>query len=502
MLCRAVDAVCHEGADRVLELADLGAQFTRDPSGHLHLMREGGHATRRIVHAADATGAEIERALTTAVRNHPRIVVFEHHMCVDLAVGDDGICYGVIAMDVRAQAKVHFAAPVTMLASGGAGQLYPCTTNPSVATGDGIAMAWRANARIANMEFVQFHPTAFADDSAAGGRSLLISEAVRGEGGLLYNLAGERFMPDYDERLELAPRDVVSRAIHDQMQRHRDPHVLLDISHKPAAYTRTQFPSIAARCAERGIDITLNPIPVRPAQHYICGGVAAGLHAETDVPGLFACGEVAHSGLHGANRLASNSLLEGLVFAMRAVGLSVAHVESMQLSASQCHDAIAKSPAHACMWQDVAAPSAKAQKWVAGAFGEVRCIMWASAGIVRNDEGLRNGLSKLSALDGEVAVLAATCGLSRQLIELRNLVTCGQLVLASALRRRESRGLHYNKDVPELSEALSAPTELQLQRDMSMLRVLVPTERAKVVQRHAMIPSLHKVTEGVAVSAR
>jgi L-aspartate oxidase len=446
--------VCREGPERVLELVDMGAQFTRDAGGALHLTREGGHTARRIVHATDATGAEIARALAAAVASHTRITVYERHACVDLCVDSEGVCYGVDAIDVRTQQMVRFGAPVTMLASGGAGQLYPSTTNPAVSTGDGIAMAWRANARVANLEFVQFHPTALADPSAVGFRSFLISEAVRGEGGQLRNLGGERFMPAYDSRAELAPRDVVARAIHDQLTRRREPHVLLDISHKPAAETLAYFPTIAARCAALGVDITRDPIPVHPAQHYLCGGVSAGLHGETSIPGLFACGEVAHSGLHGANRLASNSLLEGLVFGARAVEPSLVHAESVRSGRGGGRRAVPM--------RIVRKPSSKVSAWVEGALTELRSTMWASAGIVRSDEGLRDGLSRMSTLDVEVAVLVAAYGVSRELAELRNLVTCGQLVVASALQRRESRGLHYNVDAPEASAAMCRPTELQL----------------------------------------
>ena len=333
----AVDAVCREGPALVLELARLGADFPRAeggprgaaPSG-LHLTREGGHSARRIVHAADATGAEIERALLARARAHANIELHEHYVGIDLVTGDVGgerVCLGADALDVARGRRVRFLSPITMLATGGAGQLYPVTTNPSVATGDGMGMAARAGARLSGLEFVQFHPTALAinggesaghEEASATSQTFLISEAVRGEGGRLYNARGERFMTRYDaERMELAPRDVVARAIQAEMLAHGADHVLLDVRHLAAREVLAHFPTIAARCAARGVDITRDAIPVAPAQHYMCGGVWADLDAQTSLPGLFAAGEVACSGLHGANRLASNSLLEGLVFARR-----------------------------------------------------------------------------------------------------------------------------------------------------------------------------------------
>lgn len=296
--CRAVEVVCREGPARVMELVELGAEFSRRSDGSLHLTREGGHSGRRIVHAADATGKEIEDTLLRAVRSHPNIDMYEHHIVVDLCVEDvSGMphCLGVDVLDQQSGHMCRFIALTTMLASGGAGQVYPNTTNPSVATGDGIALAHRAKARVANMEFVQFHPTSLYTEQKAK-RSVLISEAVRGEGGELFNLQGERFMSSYDARLELAPRDVVSRAIQDQMLRNKESHVLLDISHKSKSFVLSHFPNIAMSCAEHGINITTEPIPVVPAQHYLCGGVQSGLLGETSIQGLYVCGEVACTG--------------------------------------------------------------------------------------------------------------------------------------------------------------------------------------------------------------
>ncbi|KAI3436422.1 hypothetical protein D9Q98_005839 [Chlorella vulgaris] len=460
----AVEVVCREGPRYVLELAKFGAEFTRQPSGGLHLTREGGHSARRIVHAADATGAEIERALVAAAAANPNITCFEHHLAVDLLIDEvEGVryCLGADVLDQHGLSMTRFVAPVTMLATGGAGQLYPNTTNPGVSTGDGIAMAYRAKAAVANMEFVQFHPTSLyapatpaaaagnpAAGALAGGRSFLITEAVRGEGGLLYNTGGERFMPRYDERLELAPRDVVARSIQAEMLGRGDSHALLDISHKPPAEVLAHFPNIAAHCARLGLDITKDPIPVVPAQHYLCGGVQTGLLGETHVQGLYACGEVACSGLHGANRLASNSLLEGLVFANRAVGASVAHAEH----AMRCAGGALHAAAAAADFSGSAAPRAlppSAAAWVAAKREELNGLMWRGAGIVRRQEDMKRALQSIARLYVETRALAESYGVSTELVELRNLVTVGELVMSSALQRRESRGGHYCQDYPE-----------------------------------------------------
>ncbi|PSC69033.1 L-aspartate oxidase [Micractinium conductrix] len=485
----AVDVVCREGPRYVLELARFGAEFTRGAGGALHLTREGGHSARRIVHAADATGAEIERALVSAAAAHPNISFFEHHLAVDLLVDEvDGnrYCLGADVLDQQEARMTRFVAPVTMLATGGAGQVYPNTTNPGVTTGDGIAMAYRAKAAVANMEFVQFHPTSLfapatpavaagaARAKLAGGRSFLITEAVRGEGGRLFNLGGERFMPRYDERLELAPRDIVARAIQAEMVGRGDSHVLLDISHKSSAEVLAHFPNVAAHCASLGVDITQEPIPVVPAQHYLCGGVQTGLLGETHLLGLYACGEVACSGLHGANRLASNSLLEGLVFANRAVGPSVAHAEH----ALRCAGGALRAAARAAAG-DFSGPRAprpltpSAAAWVAAKRGELTEAMWRAAGIVRRQDDMKRALAKIAALYVETRTLAQSYGVSTELVELRNLVTVGELILSSALQRRESRGGHYCVDFPEAvpqecrATVISTPPKARLGLDLS-----------------------------------
>ncbi|KAK9814166.1 hypothetical protein WJX72_001545 [[Myrmecia] bisecta] len=446
----AVDAVCREGPAAVLALAELGAEFTRNQDGSLHLTREGGHTNRRIVHAADATGREISRALVAAAHVHPNIHLFEHHLASDLVwdeVSGARHCLGADVLDQQNYAMTRFVAPVTMLATGGAGQVYPNTTNPSVCSGDGMAMAYRGKAAMANMEFVQFHPTAFCDGRQRPGPTFLISEAVRGEGGLLFNQAGERFMLDYDSRMELAPRDVVARSIHDQMMRRNESHVLLDISHCPKDNILSHFPNIAARCRMAGIDITQAAIPVAPAQHYMCGGVQTGLLGETSIAGLYACGEVACTGLHGANRLASNSLLEGLVFAERAVGPSVAHAEyvtkqagsALRYAASHAHFVGATAPRRL---------STVAGEWVRHKRREMGQVMWSAGGIVRRTPDMKAALQQLAGLYVEVKAMRESCGISTELVELRNLVTVAELIMASALQRKESRGLHYCVDYP------------------------------------------------------
>ncbi|CBI34921.3 unnamed protein product, partial [Vitis vinifera] len=400
-----VRVVCTEGPDRIRELIAMGASFDHGEDGNLHLAREGGHSHHRIVHAADMTGREIERALLEAVVNDPNIFMFEHHFAIDLLTSQDGsdtVCHGVDTLNTETQEVVRFIAKVILLASGGAGHIYPTTTNPLVATGDGIAMAHRAQAVISNMEFVQFHPTALADEglpitpAKTRENAFLITEAVRGDGGILYNLSMERFMPLYDERAELAPRDVVARSIDDQLKKRNEKYVLLDISHKPKEKILSHFPNIAAECLKYGLDITRQPIPVVPAAHYMCGGVRAGLQGETNVRGLYVAGEVACTGLHGANRLASNSLLEALVFARRAVQPSIDHMSNstLDLSASNCGTRKVRKELQSIMWK-----------------------YWE-----------------------------------------QNLFCCAKLVVSSALARHESRGLHYTIDFPHLVESKRLPT--------------------------------------------
>ncbi|KAG2498862.1 hypothetical protein HYH03_003054 [Edaphochlamys debaryana] len=469
----AVEVVCREGPARVLELVELGAEFSRNPDGTLHLTKEGGHSNRRIVHAADLTGAEIERALLTRAREHKNIHFYEHHMVVDLVVDDySGTphCFGADVLCQRTGSMTRFLGLATLLASGGAGQVYPNTTNPTVATGDGIAMAYRARANVSNMEFVQFHPTGLYNP-ANSGSTFLITEAVRGEGGMLFNKAGERFMPQYDpERLELAPRDVVARSIHDQLMRRGDDHVWLDISHKPRDEVLHHFPNIAAKCLELGIDITHDPIPVVPVQHYTCGGVATGLLGETNIQGLYACGEVACSGLHGANRLASNSLLEGLVFAERAVNPSVAHAEhALRNCGRQLHYAAASADFRGPRGARELSPALA--EWVKGRRQELRDIMWRYCGIVRRTKELQAAHDFVVSVYIETKAIYKNYGVSTELVELFNLATVAELTVSCALQRKESRGLHFSADYPHLDDSQRRPsmisTSLKTRHDLS-----------------------------------
>ncbi len=448
-----VEAVVAEGPDRIRDLMALGAAFTRK-QGRLHLGREGGHSAHRIVHAADATGREVERALLAGVRDHPNIEVFEYHFAVELItehhlgqhvsrLRPDIHCFGAYVYDEQADRVETFLAKVTMLASGGSGQVYLHTTNPEIATGDGVAMAYRAKARIANMEFVQFHPTSLYHPEAG---SFLISEAVRGEGGLLFNQAGERFMPTYDPRAELAPRDIVARAIDDQLKQRGEAYVLLDISHRSADQVREHFPTIYETCLRYGLDITRQPIPVVPAAHYQCGGVQTDLLAQTSVHGLFACGEVACTGLHGANRLASNSLLEALVFSHRAVPPAIAYTR-----AQVWNEAVPD-------WD--ASGTERPQEWVLISHNreELRRVMWDYVGIVRSSLRLERAFRRTHLLYEETEDYYRRSRVSSGLCELRNMIAVAYLIIRSAQMRRESRGLHFMLDYPEPVEAERRPS--------------------------------------------
>ncbi|XP_031109245.1 L-aspartate oxidase, chloroplastic [Ipomoea triloba] len=463
-----VRVVCTEGPERIRELIAMGASFDHGEDGNLHLAREGGHSHRRIVHAADMTGREIERALLEAVKKDPNIYVFEHHFAIDLLTSQDGsdtICHGVDTLNTETLEVVRFISKVTLVASGGAGHIYPSTTNPPVATGDGIAMAHRAQAVISNMEFVQFHPTALADEglpirpTIARENAFLITEAVRGDGGILYNLDMQRFMPLYDERAELAPRDVVARSIDDQLKMRNEKYVLLDISHRGKEKILSHFPNIAAECLRYGLDITQQPIPVVPAAHYMCGGVRAGLQGETNVQGLYVAGEVACTGLHGANRLASNSLLEALVFARRAVQPSIDHMTGSRI------DLGASS-----WWPRPIVPTSLGdvtQRKIILKTKEVRkqlqSMMWEYVGIVRSTTRLETADKRIGELELEWETYLFQQGWEPTMVgleacEMRNLFCCAKLVVSSALSRHESRGLHYTIDFPHVEESLRLPT--------------------------------------------
>ena len=441
---RVVDLCVKEGPDLVRWLMDLGARFDTahgEPGageGHadLDLHLEGGHSARRVAHAGDTTGEEVERALVAAVAAHPRIRVLEEHMGVDLITltkfGGPEVCVGAYVLDVAGGKVETILARATILATGGAGKVYLYTSNPDVATGDGVAMAYRAGAEIGNMEFYQFHPTCLYHPQA---KSFLISEALRGEGATLRLQNGTRFMADHDPRGELAPRDIVARAIDFEMKRTGEDHVLLDITHKPAAFVRERFPGIYAQCMRYGIDITAQPIPVVPAAHYQCGGVSTDLYGRTTVPGLFAIGECAFTGLHGANRLASNSLLEGLVFAARAA--SAAH----GTKADGLHPDVPD-------WDVGTAGRSDEAVVITQNWDELRRFMWNYVGIVRSDKRLRRAARRIALLHEEIAEYYWNYFITRDLLELRNIATVAQLIVECAAARRESRGLHFTVDYP------------------------------------------------------
>jgi L-aspartate oxidase len=441
---RVVRAVVREAPERVLELESLGVAFNRTAHGYA-LGREGGHSRRRIVHASDFTGQAIEQALLERVRRHPRIEMHEDHLAVDLILEsrmrgrrrapDGDACWGAYVMD-RVSGHIHpWTARATVLATGGCGKVYLYTTNPDVATGDGLAMAYRAGLPLANLEFVQFHPTCLYHPLA---KSFLLSEALRGEGAVLRTLDGARFMPRYHRQAELAPRDVVARAIDREMKRRGESHVVLDITHRPARRVRERFPNIVASLRGYGFDPTREPVPVVPAAHYMCGGVRATLAGRTPLAGLIALGEVACTGLHGANRLASNSLLEALVgahHAAREIGRRLA--------------AAPRAPG-AEPWRARGARPPLETVVLDHNWESVRRVMWDLVGIVRTDQRLTFAARRLALLREQIEEDYRRLRLSSDLIELRNIALVGSLIVESARRRRESRGLHYNLDHPRL----------------------------------------------------
>ena len=430
--------VVEHGREAIEWLITRGVRFTPDDSPlGFHLTREGGHGQRRIIHAADATGSAVQQTLTEQVKNHPNITVLENHIAIDLITASKlGLprnrCLGAYVLDI-ARDRVHtLGASHTALATGGAGKVYLYTSNPDTATGDGVAMAWRAGCRMANMEFIQFHPTCLYHPHA---KSFLISEALRGEGGLLRLPDGTRFMPGHDSRSELAPRDIVARAIDFEMKRHGLDCVFLDMTHKSADFLKAHFPTILARCLELGIDITKEPIPVVPSAHFVCGGVVTDLAARTDLAGLYALGETAFTGLHGANRLASNSLLECVVF-----------------SAAAAQDILA-TPAeplpHLPQWDESRVRDADEEIVISHNWAELRRFMWDYVGIVRTNKRLERALHRIRLLEKEIDEYYANYRVGNDLIELRNLVLTAHLIVKSAQRRHESRGLHFSRDYPE-----------------------------------------------------
>jgi L-aspartate oxidase len=453
--------VAEKARESVEWLISQGVEFTReaDNSGY-HLAREGGHSQRRIVHVADATGHAVQKTLAQKIREHTNITILENHIAVDLLTSEklaskkinnptaenhdlNNHCLGAYVLDNHAGKVITIAAQNTVLATGGAGKVYLYTTNPDVSTGDGIAMAWRAGCRVANMEFIQFHPTCLFHPHA---KSFLISEAVRGEGGLLKLPDGTRFMPEHDSRAELAPRDVVARAIDFEMKKRGLDCVYLDITHKPLEFIKEHFPNIYKRCLELGIDISKQPIPVVPAAHYSCGGVMVDAQGKTDIANLYAIGETACTGLHGANRLASNSLLECLVFG--------------QAAAKDILKAPAQTFSKLPQWDESRVTDADEEVLITHTWDELRRFMWNYVGIVRTDKRLSRALHRIHMLRDEVQEFYQNFKISNDLIELRNLLQVAELIVESAISRKESRGLHYSKDHPN-TDAEAIPTVLE-----------------------------------------
>ncbi len=437
---KSVDWLVNQGVDFTRSNAEAGS------NSPFHLHKEGGHSHRRIIHAADATGKAIETTLESRVRAHPNIDLFEHHIAVDLItsqkLGKPGNrCLGTYVLDVINSKVNVFSARNVILATGGAGKAYLYTSNPDSCTGDGIAMAWRAGCRIGNMEFIQFHPTCLYHPMA---KSFLISEALRGEGAKLILANGERFMHRYDSRGELAPRDVVARAIDYEMKRLGHDCVYLNISHKSKEFIEQHFPTINKRCLEFGIDMSSEPIPVVPAAHYTCGGVMINQNGQTDIPGLYAIGEVSCSGLHGANRMASNSLLECIVFA---------HAAFKDIRQSL---AATKMPGKLPEWDESRVTDSDEEVVVTHNWQEIRRFMWDYVGIVRTTKRLQRAQHRIRLLKTEVTDYYGNFRISKDLVELRNLLVVAELIVESALRRKESRGLHYTVDYPVADTAEKA----------------------------------------------
>jgi len=449
-----VRLVVERGPQEIRWLLQQGVSFTRDTQekdpGSYHLTREGGHSHRRVIHTADATGKEITGTLAARIRERGNVHLYEDHNAVDLITTrklglEDNRCIGAYVLDRCSGQVVTLVARCVVLATGGASKVYLYTSNPDVATGDGIAMAWRAGCRVANLEFIQFHPTCLYHPEA---KSFLISEALRGEGARLLLPDGERFMPRFDERAELAPRDIVARAIDHEMKRLGSECLYLDISHRTGAFIEQHFPTILERCLQLGMDITREPIPVVPAAHYTCGGILVDRQAHTDLPGLYAVGETAYTGLHGANRMASNSLLECLVYS--------------ELAARDIAERMAGSapPRDVPPWEESRVTEPDEEIVVAHNWEELRRFMWDYVGIVRTNKRLRRAKRQVDLLRQEIIEYYSNFRVGNDLLELRNLVEVADLIICSAQSRCESRGLHYNLDFPDEDASQCAPTIL------------------------------------------
>ena len=447
---QAVRFTVERGRAAIQWLIDQGVPFTRetraDGSEDYHLTREGGHSHRRVLHAADQTGRAIEMTLEQQARRHPNIHLYEQHVAIDLITGKklglgDSRCHGAYLFDRTQHHVKALRAKFVVLATGGAGKVYLYSSNPDISTGDGIAMAWRAGCRVANMEFIQFHPTCLYHPQA---KSFLITEAIRGEGGRLLLPDGTPFLDKFDPRAELAPRDIVARAIDHEMKRLGAEFVYLDISHKPAEFIKRHFPVVYARCLQFGYDLTKQPIPVVPAAHYTCGGVMTDLHGRTDLAGLYAIGETAHTGLHGANRMASNSLLECLVFG--------------QAAADDIRERLAATPTPPLVpeWDESRVTDSDEEVVVAHNWDELRRFMWDYVGIVRTDKRLQRAQHRADLLRQEIAEYYGNFRVTNDLIELRNLALVADLIIRSAALRKESRGLHYTLDYPA-ADTLTPP---------------------------------------------
>ncbi|CCK81865.1 L-aspartate oxidase [Desulfobacula toluolica] len=445
-----VKMVVENGPDRIKELVRQGAHFNKDGEGEYDfaLGKEGGHSVKRIVYAHDLTGKEIEDTLVKNVEENENITILEDHIAVNLitfsssirsglvVTQHENICCGAYVLDNKTGKIETFYAGVTLLSTGGAGKVYLYTSNPDIATGDGIAMAYRAGASVANLEFVQFHPTCLYHPEA---KNFLISEAVRGEGAVLIDSKGRRFMEKYAPEKELACRDVVARAIDSELKKTGADAVFLDITHKDPEFIKKRFPNIYAKCLEYGIDMTKDPIPVVPAAHYMCGGVATDLNGKTDVQRLYAVGETACTGLHGANRLASNSLLEALVYSHRAYQSSVEEFESIDNKITASLDP----------WDETDAADSDEAIVLSHNWDEIRRLMWNYVGIVRSDKRLQRALRRIQNINEEINEYYWDFKVTSDLIEIRNLATVAELIIKSALMRKESRGLHYNIEYPE-----------------------------------------------------